>query len=108
MLVLDIVLRLLVIEEKTDQGLASDSDSDSDSDLVSNKSSSWFPDEESPLVHRSPSSNGSQDSLLLRNFFHPRLIIAVLTEVTVSSVFTAFETVRSSSWFFFFFFFPLC
>lgn len=93
MLVLDIALRLLVIEKKTDQG------SDSDS----NESSSSFPDEESPLVHRPPSSNGSQDSLLLRDFLHPRLIIAVLTEVTVSSVFTAFETVRSSSWFLFFF-----
>ncbi|OJJ40654.1 hypothetical protein ASPWEDRAFT_22816 [Aspergillus wentii DTO 134E9] len=71
MLVIDIILRILIIEKKDGK-----------------EQPQSQPDEEAPLLRH----ESSQESLSLKNFFHPRLMTAVIMEVIVSSILTGFET----------------
>jgi hypothetical protein len=82
MLAIDIILRVLMIEKRS---AIVDSAQETESSIAS------VADEETPLL--GSQSHSSEPSLAIRNFFDARLMTAVLVEVTISSIFSALETV---------------
>lgn len=87
MLVIDIVLRILIIERHraSSCGTAVESPRITDATTVPQRN------EETSLL--GSQSRASRRSLDLRHFVDARLMTAVLVQTTISSIFSAFETV---------------
>ncbi|CAG8204035.1 unnamed protein product [Penicillium salamii] len=83
MLVVDIILRVLIIERdnKSVSGAAVEAPRETDDSTTSQ--------EETPLLAVSPAD---KPSLSLRNFFDTRLATTILIEITISSIISVFET----------------
>lgn len=89
MLVVDIILRVLIIERdnKSVSGATVEAPRETDASTTSQ--------EETPLLAVSPAD---KPSLSLRNFFDTRLATTILIEITISSIISVFETVRQRLW----------
>lgn len=88
MLVVDIILRILIVEKAKESACNEVVESPREADA----SASPGANEETPLVAAPPRPGGP--SLSFRNFLDTRLMTTVLVEVTISSVYSVFETVR--------------
>ncbi|CAI7659143.1 unnamed protein product [Penicillium bialowiezense] len=86
MLVVDIILRILIVEKAKESACNEVVESPREADA----SASPGANEETPLVAAPPRPGGP--SLSFRNFLDTRLMTTVLVEVTISSVYSVFET----------------
>lgn len=87
MLVVDIILRVLIIEKSKDSACNEVAESSRETETPA------FPqtDEQTPLVAAPKPSAGP--SLSFRNFIDTRLMTTILVEITISTVYSVFETV---------------
>jgi MFS family permease len=86
MLAIDIILRVLMIEKRS---AIVESPRQTEASIISEAG------EESPLL--GSRAHSCAPSLAFRHFFDTRLMIAILVEVTISSIFSAFEAVGKIS-----------
>ena len=87
MLVVDIILRVLIIEKSRDSAYNEVAESSRGTETPALPQT----DEQTPLVAAPKPSGGP--SLSFRNFIDTRLMTTILVEITISTVYSVFETV---------------
>ncbi|KAK9850236.1 hypothetical protein MYU51_012655 [Penicillium brevicompactum] len=86
MLVVDIILRVLIIEKSKDSACNEVAESSRETETPASPQT----DEQTPLVAARKPSSGP--SLSFRDFIDTRLMTTILVEITISTVYSVFET----------------